>query len=284
MRFSDPMKYLRLVALVLAFLVAPISSWAGYVNSLGTNGSVVASLGNTYAPTGGNLLIVVASAWNGGTALGSLTDTRGNTIPSPIINLPAGTSNIGRQGVWIIPNCIGGAGTFTFTAFSGTPDLNLDIYEFSGLSLTGTLDGSVANATFTSGTALASGNITTTVAGSLLFSVVWDQHSVQASVTNSLAGGTQFILNKNLTGGETSEGYGVFGAAANTYSNTATLATATNAASTSLFAIRPAGAAAVQPKFMLMGVGARNQRPQGLPLAILARERGLILPDYKKAQ
>lgn len=230
-----------------------------FIGALPTNSSgTQLALTNTYVPTGGNLVIVVGSIFEdgGSPAPFTLSDTRGNTIPTPAADI---TLVQMRQTVWVIPNCIGGSGNFAIIGASGVAaDLNLDVYEFSGLSLTGALDGTPVTNSISSGTTLAFSGLVTSVAGSLLFSCCFDEHTADTSIGNSLAGGTQYILNRNTVGVEASDGYGVFGAAAGTYSNTKTLTTATNGAVGALLAIQAAtggGGAPIVSSLSSMNLG-----------------------------
>lgn len=190
-----------------------------FINDLGTHGVNVASLDNSYTPTSGNLVIVVSGTWNGtssANAVATLTDTRGNTIPSPTVDLQAGKSALR---IWLIPNCIGGAGTFTLTPAGGNSDINCDVYEYSGATAAGTLDGTPATNVGNT-PSLSSGNITTSFAGSLLFSAAFNQ-SAGTTATHTL-GGTQRINNQNPDGATSDEMDLI--ANAGTYSDTITFA------------------------------------------------------------
>lgn len=121
--------------------------------------------------------------------------------------------------------------------------MNLDIYEFSGLSATGALDGALLNVINSGGTTISTGNLQTTFTGSLLFSTTMVRHVNQTSITHSLAGGTQYLFNSNSLAALTSDGYGVIGAATGIYSDTATLSASdvANDAMISFFAIQTFG-------------------------------------------
>lgn len=162
---------------------------------LGVFGSGGTTLVNSYVPTNGNLLVISGGTFNAPPPSGLvLTDSRGNTIPSPTTNVTIG--NI-RQMVWLIPNCIGGVGNFTLSVVGGgSTVLNLDISEYSGASLTATLDGTPATNTAVGGVnTISSGNITLANAGSMLVCTYFDQTSSHACTFAGTAGLTERISN-----------------------------------------------------------------------------------------
>lgn len=208
-----------------------------YVNSQGTNATGGATnINNNYAPSGSNCVIVICGHWTGSptTAL-TLTDpTRGNTIPTPTISQSAGGGGVL---CWVIPNCIGGAGNWNVAGVAG--DWNLDVFEYSGVSAAGSLDGTLAySGNVTSGTTAASGNVTLANAGSMYFSWFYDQHSAHTTTATLV---NARVVNQNALGGESSCGGESIPGSAGTQSNSFNWAGATTSAQAFMFGLLPAG-------------------------------------------
>jgi hypothetical protein len=196
------------------------------------------SLANAYAPTSGNVLILVCGerANSGAGNSPSLTDTRGNVIPSLLFRVKDPGGNSGVLGGWIIPNCIGGAGTFTANT-GGNAVINFDIYEYAGNFID--LDGSLAGA-FGNASAISSGNLTTQANGDMLFACGFTSGTAASMSFSGVPGFNQRINSQN-TGtatNATSGGGEATGVAAGTYSSTATVAGAGDLWSV-LFALSP---------------------------------------------
>jgi hypothetical protein len=159
-----------------------------FVGALYESATEATSITNPYAPTSGHLLVVTGSVWRSSTPSLSITDTRGNTIPAATTDVTLASV---RQMIWLIPNCIGGSGNFTLTAGSGS-DVNLEVAEYSGASLTAALDGTpVTNSSSTETGTITVGPITMTNAGSMLVAGYYDSVSDHAVTLSGTAALTQ---------------------------------------------------------------------------------------------
>lgn len=170
----------------------------GYVGKLGNYQYPGAAITNTYAPTGGNLCVVHMNSYaTGALTTPVLTDTRGNTIPPPIVDTGITSPDNNRQTIWVIPITNGGAGHFGSTAPYAS---NLDVWELSGCDSGGALDGSPV--TLTNGGPTWDGSYNTSDAGSVVFSSFW-QADNQSAPTHTMGGPEELTTENN--DGETSD-------------------------------------------------------------------------------
>lgn len=132
--------------------------------------------------TAGSLLVCVGSTFN--TTL-TISDSKSQSWTRDLSGIAA-TDAGGCMGHFA--NAASGATTVTVTRASGSDDVSISIGEYSGVDTAGTQDGTAA----TNGNSLSSASLTTTDAGSVVLSGLWeDGFSGTASVTNSFAVATQ---------------------------------------------------------------------------------------------
>lgn len=207
---------------------------------------------NTRSLTSGNVAIVVGSTYTGGGATThTLTDSRGNTIPAATTSTSLANS---RMSVWIVSITTGGAGSFTLTAGVSSTGLNLDVYEYSGLSTT--LDGTpTSNAVASSSVTVSA--VTLSTGTSLVFSAGYDQNTV--ATLGASGGYTGRLNNQNTTDSETSAGFDQIAPGAGSYGNTITTSGAPSAlhgAVIGLLAVVSGPTITVQPKPTSVRAGA----------------------------
>ena len=191
---------------------------AAFVNAAGgTSSGSVTTVAKAYTPSSAaNTLIVVVSAYNASFPTLSLTDTAGNTFGSAVVAYNNGSA--GNQAVFLVPSCLGSASTWTGHSSSSCTGMNIDIYEYSGMDSSGTLDGTPAHSTGNaSGRSPNAGSMTTSVANSCLFAFGYDQSD--GNLTGSVSSTSDVfssirLNNQNTSDGETSSGFDALGVAA----------------------------------------------------------------------
>lgn len=216
---------------------APVGSAVGALSG-------VTQVTAAYSATNGNLLLITCAGWNNDGIITTLTLTssRGETIPSPTVDISSTSGNESRMQVYIVPVAHGGASdTWTLTASganSAASDLNIDVLEYSGCDAAGTTDGVNSNqATAISATSVNTGSITTTNAKDLLFTALWDQTNSQ---TFTYGSGFTGRNNNQNPDAETSDQADRLVLTTGTYSNTFTGGTASNSLLAAIIAIKAA--------------------------------------------
>jgi len=132
---------------------------AAYNN--GTGSSLSATFGS--ATTTGDA-IVVGINWYNDTTISSVSDSNGNTYN--LVTTVTQTSTH-KAALYYALNITGGASHQVTVTFSGSSDAGISVAEYSGFATSGALD-QYAGASGASGTALNSGNVTTTQATEML--------------------------------------------------------------------------------------------------------------------
>ena len=154
--------------------------------------------------TAGNAIVVAVSA--AGSAITSVADTQGNSYKQAVVS--------GGTAIWYAANIRGSADTITAQFASSSGFSLIYVHEYAGLDPSSPLD-QVSTSTSVqigNGTAITSGNVTTTQANELIFGY--------ASVDNNVsAGGAGFTV-RQTAGGNMSEDMIV--SAAGTYAATFT--------------------------------------------------------------
>lgn len=164
-----------------------------------SNGTVSgSSTSATVTAIGSGHLVAGFAVWDSAvlTDFISVTDNQGNTYT--IVDKVSAASNGFNHswGSFYCPNITNGPVTITANYVSATPNIAIFLDEYSGVATTSPLDGHAMSTQLAPGTGAdgcTSGNITTTVAGDLIYSGMVDVQGI----TGSNASGTSFTLRVN---------------------------------------------------------------------------------------
>lgn len=180
----------------MAISLPPVQS--ATTNSSATGAKALAFTSNN---TAGNLLIAGLIVEDNTATVTTFADSLGNTWLA--LGTLFGSGGGYRHRIYYVKNCLGGANTVTVTP-SAAVIVNFQIYEYSGADTTAPVDGTPAEASGSGGTP-DSGNITTTVSGDLMFSIISSGASpTQGSGFNLRRGNTawnQFMYGEDKLAG-----------------------------------------------------------------------------------
>lgn len=206
-----------------------------------TSGAVALafSSGNTLH----NLLLAAVTLESNTDTVTSLVSSAGGTWVATSAIVPSISAISGQ--LYCLKDCPAGANTVTLTPSGGAS--NLEIHEYSGYDLTAPL-GQHIEATSSGGTAVDSGNVTTTTANELLFALVASNRSITVGSGYTLRESDAFNI-FNITEDQVA-------VSAGTFSATATLATAgTWVVCLASFKLAGGGGVAVLHTRTLLGAG-----------------------------
>lgn len=162
-------KTIKIIAILLVILVLPQSTFAAiaYVQSTQTNlgnQTSPATLAYTSSVTSGSLLLVCVTLGLT-TDPTSITDSLGQTF-TKAVNGKNTTDNNSTVSLWYKESSAAGADTVS-VAYASAANIRFAIAEYSGISISGSLD-QINNAQADASTAINAGSVTTTQASELL--------------------------------------------------------------------------------------------------------------------
>ena len=154
--------------IMLGQAVSAAIAWVQQNTAAEVNGDGVVPVTFASSVTSGNLIVVYARHSNAGDSFTSVTDGQGNTYTTHVTELYDTSDTTTLYGLSAIATSTGSLTVTCNFSVDATSRTGCGIAEFSGTFSACRLDQSTSTSQLT-GTAVSSGNVTTTVADALLF-------------------------------------------------------------------------------------------------------------------